>query len=226
MIDSLQAQANKWKVTLMGDSDVGKTSLALRFTNDNFTSDYKSSIGLPDQERTIRIGGKAVKLQILGAAKQHLDTHAFIICFDITNKASFDSAKQTIISMKSYGCNGKYNKPLILVGTKSDLADRRVVTYEHAKQLADGSHIVYFETSAKENTNVDEVFLRVAKQIQHTLAPAQIDVTAERRVNINPVSAAGPRSGFFDRVREAARNVRDLFSSSSAAPDTNEHHCG
>lgn len=66
-----------------------------------------------------------------------------------------------------------YAPPLILVGTKADLKDARVISFEEGKQLAEKYGMVYVETSAKENINIEHVFLMLSKEIMKKPKPTK-----------------------------------------------------
>lgn len=79
----------------------------------------------------------------------------FILMYDITNEESFNSVQDWLTQIKTYSWD---NAQIILVGNKSDMEDERVISFERGKQLAEHLKVQFFETSAKENTNV-KVFL-------------------------------------------------------------------
>ena len=87
----------------------------------------------------------------------------FLLVFAIDSKESFEILK----SKRDRVLKGKHNEPtpMILVGNKQDLADKREVKYEDAKALADSWGIEYLETSAKTNFNCKEPFERLAVKI-------------------------------------------------------------
>lgn len=82
----------------------------------------------------------------------------FILMYDVTNEESFNSVQDWVTQIKTYSWD---NAQVILVGNKSDMEAERVVTYERGKQLADQLGLEFFETSAKENINVKNVFERL-----------------------------------------------------------------
>jgi GTPase SAR1 family protein len=75
----------------------------------------------------------------------------FILMYDITNEESFNSVQDWLTQIKTYSWD---NAQIILVGNKSDMEDERVISFERGKQLAEHLKVQFFETSAKENTNV------------------------------------------------------------------------
>ena len=91
------------KLLLMGDPDVGKSKLLLRFSDDTYTDSYISTIGVDFRIKTLEIEGKKIKLQMLDTAGQerfrtitssyYRGAHGIIIVFSVTNQASFNNVK-------------------------------------------------------------------------------------------------------------------------------------
>ena len=154
-----------FKVLLLGDSDVGKSSLILRYTDDTFNSKLINSIGVDFKMKKQEIDGKVIKVQIWDTAgherfrsitySYYRGANAIIIVFDLSDKKSFINITEWL---KQIGKHAKENVFMFLVGNKSDLVDERKVTYEEAKQYADEHELPYIETSAKEGININELF--------------------------------------------------------------------
>lgn len=150
-----------FKLLLIGDSGVGKSCLLLRFADDTYTESYISTIGVDFKIRTIELEGKTIKLQIWDTAGQerfrtitssyYRGAHGIIVVFDVTDQESFNNVKQWLHEIDRYACQ---NVKKLLVGNKCDLASKRAVSTETAKELADSLGIQYLETSAKNSTNV------------------------------------------------------------------------
>ena len=83
--------------------------------------------------------------------------------YDVTDIESFNSVKQWLHEIEKYATEGVHK---LLVGNKSDLASKRVVSYEQAKEFADSLNIEFLETSAKNNTNVEDAFLKMSAEIK------------------------------------------------------------
>eukprot|EP00741_Cyanophora_paradoxa_P001046 tig00000455_g1007.t1 len=160
-------------IVTLGDSNVGKTSLLLRFADDSFVDNYVSTIGVDFKNRTIDLGGKTIKLQIWDTAGQerfriisntyYRLAQGIIVCYDVTSKESFDNVKTWLKRIDKHS-RGDVNK--ILVGTKCDLTAQRQVEYNTAKEFADSLRIPFFETSAKNGYHVDDVFTALAEGIK------------------------------------------------------------
>jgi len=170
-----------FKILIIGDSGVGKSALLVRFADDAYTESYISTIGVDFKIRTIEIDGKTIKLQIWDTAGQekfrtitasyYRGAHGIIVCYDITDAASFANVKNWLQEIDRYA-TGSVNK--LLVGTKCDLASKRVVDQSKAKELADSLGVSFLETSAKNSINVEEAFVTMAGEIKKKNAPDPI----------------------------------------------------
>ena len=78
-----------------------------------------------------------------------------MICFDITKRKTFESVRRWFLAVNN---NCEAETSVLLIGTKCDLVEERVVSTEEAEQLAAESGMTYFETSAREQINVNEAF--------------------------------------------------------------------
>jgi Ras-related protein Rab-1A len=158
---------------LIGDSGVGKSCLLLRFADDTYTESYISTIGVDFKIRTIELDGKTVKLQIWDTAGQerfrtitssyYRGAHGIIIVYDVTDRQSFQNVEHWLKEIDKYA-TGNVNK--LLVGNKSDLQSKKVVTYDEAKEFADKHGIKFLETSAKNSHNVEQAFQTMATEIK------------------------------------------------------------
>ena len=163
-----------YKLLLIGDSGVGKSCLLLRFADNTYTESYISTIGVDFKVRTIELEKKTIKLQIWDTAGQerfrtitssyYRGAHGIIVVFDVTDQVSYNNVKQWLKEIERYACE---NVNKLLVGNKCDLDDKRQVAHETAKEFADDLQISYIETSAKNATNVDETFIKIAEEIRH-----------------------------------------------------------
>ncbi|XP_059142897.1 ras-related protein Rab-3 isoform X2 [Physella acuta] len=156
-----------FKLLIIGNSSVGKTSFLFRYADDSFTSAFVSTVGIDFKVKTVFRQDKRVKLQIWDTAGQeryrtittayYRGAMGFLLMYDITNEESFNAVQDWIYQIKLHTC---YNIPIVLVGSKSDSDDREVSTAD-AQSLASRLGLEFFETSAKENINVKAVFERL-----------------------------------------------------------------
>ncbi|XP_009462042.1 PREDICTED: ras-related protein Rab-35 [Nipponia nippon] len=143
---------------------VGKSSLLLRFADNTFSGSYITTIGVDFKIRTVEINGEKVKLQIWDTAGQerfrtitstyYRGTHGVIVVYDVTSAESFVNVKRWLHEINQ-NCDDVCR---ILVGNKNDDPERKVVETEDAYKFAGQMEIQLFETSAKENINVEEMF--------------------------------------------------------------------
>ena len=154
-----------FKVLLLGDSGVGKSSLILRYTDETFNSKLVNSIGVDFKMKKKVVDGKIVKVQIWDTAgherfrsitySYYRGVNSIIIVFDITDKKSFSNVNDWLKQIEKYANKNVFK---VLVGNKSDLADMRKIEYDEAKLYGEEHNMPYFETSAKEGLNIHELF--------------------------------------------------------------------
>lgn len=159
-----------FKLIIIGDSGIGKSCLLNRFADDVYTDAYISTIGVDFKIRTIEICSRVCKLQIWDTAGQerfrtitssyYRGAHGIVIVFDITNPETFSNCEMWLTEVQRYA-NDQARR--ILVGTKSDLVDRRKISFADAQEFAAKHGMEYIETSAKHGTNVESAFLNLAK---------------------------------------------------------------
>ena len=157
-----------FNLLIIGEPRVGKTSLLLRFTDDSFTENHM--VGLAMKKKKISIENKLIELEIWSPeVSQHFfipkmyyqRAHGIILTYDVNDVNSFKNVRNWI---KQIVDNAKTNVKKVLVGNKYDKQDR-VITEEEGKKLADDFGMGFFETSAKNNQNVSEVFNYLTKEI-------------------------------------------------------------
>ena len=193
--------SNLFKLLLIGDSGVGKSSLLLRFAEDTYTESFISTIGVDFKSRTIELDGKTIKLQIWDTAGQerfgkmkspyYRGAHGIIVVFDVTDQESFSNVKQWLHEIDKYA---PANVKKLLVGNKCDLASKRAVPTEQAAEFAESLGVEYLETSAKSALNVEKAFTTMASEIRKWMQ-SQPAPAAQTKVNIGKGQAIGKESG-------------------------------
>jgi len=161
-----------FKLVLLGDSAVGKSSLVLRFVKEKFFEYQESTIGAAFLTQTVALEDFTVKFEIWDTAGQeryhslapmyYRGAAAAIVVYDITNMGSFVRAKQWVKELQRAG---NTNIVIALAGNKLDLKDQRQVEPEEAKTYSDDAGILFTETSAKINHNVTELFKTIARRL-------------------------------------------------------------
>jgi len=185
----------QFKLVLLGDSAVGKSSLVLRFVKKQFFEFQESTIGAAFLTQTVQLPDCVVKFEIWDTAGQeryhslapmyYRGAAAAIVVYDITNRQSFVRAKSWVKELQR---QGSPNIVIALAGNKLDLADQRQVDIEEAKTYADDNNIALMETSAKSNHNVTEIFKLIAQKLPKATAPApkQQGVVLDQQDILNP----------------------------------------
>ena len=162
----------KIKLMVLGDSNVGKSSILTKYCKNQFLSKYITTIGIDFQIKYLNINNKRIKVQIWDTAgqeryrvvtKNYFNTsNGFIIIYDITDRRSFNNINNWMEQIESF--IGKEVK-CILFGNKNDLENKRDVQIEEGKELAKKYNCPFFETSAKEGNNIEEGFKEIIMEI-------------------------------------------------------------
>eukprot|EP01091_Cochliopodium_minus_P014977 TRINITY_DN520_c0_g1_i1.p1 TRINITY_DN520_c0_g1~~TRINITY_DN520_c0_g1_i1.p1 ORF type:complete len:218 (+),score=68.09 TRINITY_DN520_c0_g1_i1:326-979(+) len=165
-----------FKFLLVGSTSVGKSCLMIRFADDHFSTSYTTTIGVDFKIRTIDIDGIKIKLQIWDTAGQERfqtvtnayfrGSHGILLVYDITNYDSFTSINKWLEEVDKHA---PQNAVKMIVGNKCDMKDQRRVDTHEAKQFAQSKKALFLETSAKDNTNVQEAFNLIAKEIKERI---------------------------------------------------------
>ncbi|KAI7859888.1 ras family-domain-containing protein [Circinella umbellata] len=166
-----------FKIVIIGDSGTGKSCLLSRFTNDEFSLESKSTIGVEFATKTMDISEHKIKAQIWdtsGQERYRAITGAYyrgavgaLLVYDITRQSSFENVDHWLKELREHADN---NITLMLVGNKSDLADTgRQVSIEQAKAYASESEMLFFETSALNASNVEVAFKTVFERVYDTV---------------------------------------------------------
>ena len=161
-----------FKILLLGDSGVGKSSLLLRYTKHEFNVDMRSTIGVEFALKYLKIDNFQLKVQIwdtAGMERYRSITSAYykgakgvIIVYDICREKSFENVDKWIEDFKS---KADEDAVILLIGNKNDLDDKREVNKEEAELKAQKNKFAFMETSAKDNNNVDKAFETLFKEI-------------------------------------------------------------
>lgn len=163
----------KLQVIIIGSRGVGKTSLMERFTDDTFCEACKSTVGVDFKIKTVELRGKKIRLQIWDTAGQerfnsitsayYRSAKGIILVYDITKKETFDDLPKWMKMIDKYASE---DAELLLVGNKLDCeADREISKQQGEKFAQQITGMRFCEASAKDNFNVDEIFLKLVDDI-------------------------------------------------------------
>ena len=163
------------KIVLLGNINVGKTSIASRYCKNTFNDHHINTIGgAYQQQKVVLNNGAIVKLHIWDTSGQerframtnlyYRDAQVALLTYDITNESSFTGIEFWIDELK-YKVENE-NMILFLVGNKSDASDEeRKVPKSKGKKFADDNNLLFFETSSKTGAGVKDLFVDVATKV-------------------------------------------------------------
>ncbi|XP_039925777.1 ras-related protein Rab-17 [Hirundo rustica] len=161
-----------YKVVLLGSMSVGKSSLAYRYVRNDFR-ELLPTVGCSFFTHALDLDEATVKLEIWDTAGQekyqsvcHLyyrDAHAALLVYDIAHKQTLSRAKLWLEELEKRFLPNEI--VVALVGNKTDLAAEREVTTEEAEEFARAKGLLFMETSAKSNHQVNDVFMSVVQEL-------------------------------------------------------------
>ena len=167
-----QKENYKFKVVVVGDSGVGKTNLIKRFINNEFKSDSKATVGVEILSKNFIINNEIFKIEIWDTAGQeryksittayYKGAKGAMIIYDVTNQNSFNNVDKWFNEIKD---KASKNINLIMIGNKTDLDDKKVVSSEDSLDKAKNFDIPVMETSALNASNVKEAFYLILKEM-------------------------------------------------------------
>ncbi|MEM3526476.1 MAG: ArgE/DapE family deacylase [Candidatus Jordarchaeaceae archaeon] len=213
-----------FKIIVIGDGGVGKTSLIVRLTENRFPEDYKMTLGTSFAAHTMNVNDSVVTLQIWDLGGQPSFTHlrsffyagakGGVIVFNLTDMKSF----KNVPNWRKELFNVCGDVPIIIIGNKNDLASERVVSQQEAEKLARSLGAPYIETSAKTGDKVNMAFQIIARRL--------LGIEEKPSLMARGVSSPEIRGGilsFIDQRKDYLLNLLgDLIAAKSVNPPGNE----
>jgi small GTP-binding protein len=210
-------------ISVLGDKGVGKSSLIASFSDKEFTTDYHSTVGIDICIRTIQLDNLQRKFQIfdLGGGRrfesvwlnQIKTSRIAVITFDLSSRSSWESIPSYIQMAK----NESQDLIFMLVGTKADLCESRVITQDEINLFMNENAPYiecYWETSAKEHRHTSEVFEMCAR-----LALSKETVNTKTRNDEYQDEESNLRKTIHGMLLEYDKYIRDNVFLNSAQPD-------
>jgi len=165
-------ETRNFKVVLLGEGSVGKTSLLLRYVRNEFNEEHITTIQASFLSKKLTVDDTRVNLAIWDTAGQekfhalgpiyYRDANGALLVYDITDRDSFDRVQNWVKELRKMLGD---NIVLVIAGNKADLERRRVVTLEEAEEYAASVGAKHLSTSAKQNKGVAELFLHMTKEL-------------------------------------------------------------
>ena len=160
------------KICLLGEANVGKTSLVYRYIENKFRGNYKSTLGVNLLKKDMHLeeyGNVSVQIWDLGGQesfrslrKLYLEgANGALIIYDCTNRSSYEKLEDWIYDFK----DAREDEPLLLIGNKIDLTEAIKVQESEGIELAKKFNMEFVPTSAKTGSNVEDAFIRIIKKV-------------------------------------------------------------
>eukprot|EP00518_Triparma_eleuthera_P015926 CAMPEP_0197571302 /NCGR_PEP_ID=MMETSP1320-20131121/41885_1 /TAXON_ID=91990 /ORGANISM="Bolidomonas sp., Strain RCC2347" /LENGTH=313 /DNA_ID=CAMNT_0043133791 /DNA_START=562 /DNA_END=1503 /DNA_ORIENTATION=- len=224
-----------FKLLLIGDAGVGKSSLLLRFTDGTFDEHIQSTIGVDFKVKHATVEGKRVKLTVWDTAGQerfrtltssyYRGAQAVLLTYDVSRSATFENLETWLKEVDSYSPN-KDSIVKVVVGNKSDLGSGQV-SDEEAEAWAKERGMIFLKASAKDDAGVQDCFYEVVRKVLNT--PELLTGSAPGRPRIKLQGAQAvlltydvSRSATFENLetwlKEVDRSVRTRKERSDDAP--------
>ena len=174
------------KYIIIGDAAVGKSNLLLRYAHGQFKPEYQLTIGVEFGAKNVEIRNKLYRIQIWDTAGQenfrsitrayYKNSVCALVVYDIASRDSFNNVSTWIEDCKNQSPKTIF---MVLVGNKSDLAERRQVQTEEGQELADKYGLLFYETSAKTGDNVESIFVDSANEIARKIDQGYYDLDSD-----------------------------------------------
>ena len=195
-----------YKYIVIGDSFVGKSCIVAKYIHGGFDEEFKTTIGIEFGSKDLTINGKVYRIQIWDTAGQETFrsiTRAYyknsvcsFIVYDVTNRQSF-------LNVQDWFNECKKQTPktvmMVLVGNKIDLNNKREVSYEEGENFAKNNSMLFYETSAKNGDNIENMFYESAEIIANKINEGYYDLDREN---------CGIKMGFYPSEKIVLKDIK------------------
>ena len=182
---------------LLGDGQVGKTSLILRLTGNEFNDSQLTTVGKESYIQQVNLHGYDLKMKIWDTAGQERfksmsvqvikTSDAVILVYSVNEKKSFNSLDMWLNKLSETSDLSK--KPIIIIGNKCDIdQSKRQISFEEGKQYAESKGYHFYETSAKTGENVEKAFNDIFEQLYTCF---EEEITGKSKYNKGGVTLNG-----------------------------------
>ena len=212
---------NSFKIVLIGESGVGKTSIISQFIDQTFTEDIQASTGGAFSSIALSLStGKELKFDIWDTAGQeryrsltklfYKDANAAVLVYDITREESFNQLE--IYWVKQIKENSDPNIILVLAANKSDLLEDEKVDESDARKFAEEANAIFCRVSAKNGAGIDDIFFQIAKRYV-----GRDDIEVKKKDNKEPINTGNEE--------ENSKNDKMKITKGKASAQPNKRKC-
>ena len=198
---------NNYKIVIIGDIGVGKTSILSRFRYGSFESEYMPTLGIDFFSKNLFFEDKTIRLILWDTAGQERfrslipsylkNADCIIIVFDITNKESFNSLNKWLSDCKNNAGEGTI---FIICGNKSDLKYKRMVSENEINEYIKKEGLIYNECSAKNGEGIKELFNMIAKYL------GEANFVKSESINIDYKNVSNENNNVNDKKVEQSKS--------------------
>ncbi|CAG9328688.1 unnamed protein product [Blepharisma stoltei] len=166
-------EKDQYKIVLLGDQGVGKSSIVLRFVKDDYNEEQNATVGASYTGKILQVNDKIIKFNIWDTAGQeryqslakmyYRDANAAIMVYDITKRSSFEGILRWYKELKEFGPK---NIVICIAGNKEDLVEMEDVQPSEVKELAKSIGAIYRKVSAKTSYGVEQMFKDLSVRLE------------------------------------------------------------
>ena len=205
------AYAYQVKFIIVGDSGAGKSNIILRFTHNEFKGELFPTLGLEYEKKNLIYNNTDYLIQLWDTAGQenfksitrgyYKGSAVAMIVYDITNEQSFSNVENWIRDCKD---SAPSTALLVLIGNKSDLEDKRVISKNSGEELAIENNMMFFETSALNGNGVNDAFQKCIEIIDEKIKSGEYNLDDPDNMDRYGIKKIGKDNDFAGRVDKKA----------------------